>query len=218
MDFENLVIACLIFEKSGFHLDIKKTFFNVQIDEALREEKDEILKKFQKIKETEKMVDVLALHFYLKIYVKKKENVYISSDYGPEFFIHENIHGTCFHSNPGKILRLPAGLNCCKGSKFRYSDFFQFEDVKEILWDNEFTKAFETSFLYCDQMDNIESSTGLGLEIWKNTMINGKPSLEKMRSTNKTPKKMFFLDECFNILFLITNPKLFFRGRTNYKK
>ena len=75
MDFENLVIACLIFEKSGFHLDIKKTFFNVQIDEALREEKDEILKKFQKIKETEKMVDVLALHFYLKIYVKKPKGL-----------------------------------------------------------------------------------------------------------------------------------------------
>ena len=72
---------------------MKNTFFNSKIKGDMREEKNELIKKFKNIKNTDRMVDVLGLHFYIKIFYKKNEDIHISSDYGPELFIYENNNG-----------------------------------------------------------------------------------------------------------------------------
>ena len=214
MDFARIVDACLIFEKSKHFLNFKKTFFNQEItDKKMKVEQKVILKKMKKIKGEERIINWLALHFYFKLHVIKHASVFITPDYGAELFIIQNDNGTCFHSNPAKILRLPTGLNCCKDPKYRYSDFLEYTAVERFLRQFEFTKAFEQSFTFQEnKMHEYKSATGIGLEIWTKSKIDGK--LEPVRSTQLSEKNIFYLDNQFNILFLVTHEKLFFRRKS----
>jgi hypothetical protein len=172
-----------------------------------------IFKKMEKIKGEERIINWLALHFYLKLHVIEHESVFITPNYGAELFIFQNDNGTCFHSNPAKILRLPTGLNCCKDPKYRYSDFLEYTAVERFLRQFEFTKAFEQSFTFQEnKMHEYKSATGIGLEIWTKSKIDGK--LEPVRSTQLSEKNIFYLDNLFNILFLVTHEKLFFRRKS----
>ena len=85
--------------------------------------------------------------------------------------------------------------------------------MERFLRQFEFTKAFEQSFTFREnKMHEYESATGIGLEIWTKSKIDGK--LEPVRSTQLSEKNIFYLDNQFNILFLVTHEKLFFRRKS----
>ena len=216
MFLENLVKACLTSREFDFVLPFNKNFYNVEICEKLRDEKIRIIANFETITNVTKLVDLLAKRFQIKLFVKKCNDIFISGKNGPELFFYTNSYGFVFHSNPAKVLDLPTGLNCCKGPSYKYSDFFSHEIIGKFLKNDLYAKSMDNSFIYDEQINDIEKSSKLGIEVWASTKSGIKHKFEKLRSTNCSPKKIFYLDKSFKILFHVTKPKLLFRG--NMKK
>ena len=213
MSLANIITACLTSRTFDYCLPFKKSFNEIQISDSLLDEQIRIIDKFSNIKEYKILVDMIAKHFQIKIYFKKYDEIYISLEYGPELFLYENSNSTVFHTNPAKVLSLPAGLNCCLGPTYKYSDFFTYDQVKNFLNNDSFAKSMQNSFVYDGKLDDIEKSAMLGLEVWTSRRSAGKNKFEKLRSTTYSPKKLFYLDNSFKILFLVAKPKLLFRGQ-----
>ena len=103
------------------------------------------------------------------------------------------------HANPGKLAKLPTGVNKVRGCKYKLS---------EIL-----NKQFVHNCDYGSNWDEIEDKYGKGINIWqkRSTGLN-KSSITILRRSKKSPSIHLHCDQYFCKVFLITNDKLYFRG------
>ena len=138
-----LVLACLFFEKQKFCLPYTKSFINYKIEkEAFNTE--EI--KYSKITDIKNLVDTLSYRFQIKLFVQVETEIYQSEKYGPDFFFRFFNKTVIFHSFVAKIGPLPTGLSLKKGA---------ISDLKKSLNCKDVDKTI-VSFTLQDDLNKIE--------------------------------------------------------------
>ena len=126
------------------------------------------------------------------------DSLQVSNNDGPELFMRFKNNRLIFHTNPAKITVLPSGLNKVKGPKYKIKDLIGFSD-------DELSMTLQ-------DVPRIEEKYGISFEIWrkKNLKLH-KPCVKKIKSGNIP----VHCDTTTNILFLITDRKLYFRCNLN---
>ena len=140
-------------------------------------------------------IDTIGKLFGIKIDYLPNE---ASKSTGRELFMRYKNGNLIFHTNPGRITNLPSGLNKLKGPKYKIKDILGFSD-------NE-------SALFLRDVPDFERKYDVTLEIWekKNLKLN-KPCVKKIKSGTIRVHH----DKTTDILFLITDPKTYFRCNMN---
>ena len=88
----------------------------------------------------------------------------------------QNQFGYCFHTNPGRVLKLPVGLNVAKGSINRICDIFENLPI-------ELFSIRKYSLENDHQISVLEKTLQIRIEIWTRTTDNKHSNLQKVRST-----------------------------------
>lgn len=205
---------CLICEKQNFDLPLKRAFLNQKIPNELLSEKKLLLKKFENETDLESLTEALSFQFQIKILNQHFERFFVAENSGPAVFVYENQFGYCFHTNPGRVLKLPVGLNVAKGVVHKMKDLF--EKLPHELY------AIRKYSLQNDhQISVLENRLKCGIEIWSRSLDNKQPNIQKVRTPTfednedretQLPKIRFHLDKKFDLLLKITNEKMYFRG------
>ena len=122
----------------------------------------------------------------------------MSNSDGPELFMRYKNKRLIFHTNPAKITVLPSGLSKVKGAKYKIKDLIGFSN--------------DDSAMTLTDVPRIEEKYGVTFEIWrkKNLKLH-KPCVTKIKSGNIP----VHCDTTTNILFLISDRKLYFRCNLN---
>lgn len=118
-----------------------------------------------------------------------------SKRYGPEIFVIKKHDMLIGHSNPGKLAKLPSGVNKIKGCKYKLNEIFN--------------KDCETSDL---DWKEIEDKYDVGINIWLKTSTGlNKSSIKNLRRSTNEKSINLHCDPFFCKLFLICD-KIYFRG------
>ena len=193
-----IIAACLAFEKHDYEFkysilpyidcDICKKFKTKPIENKLSPSTP--LKTF---------LNDLAVYFSIKITFISCYGMY-STGVGKELFIRKTPHNFMFHSNPGRICKLPAGVGKRDGCYFKCSDILKYSTRNK--------DCTEDSVLRQIDADNIERKYDVGLMIW--TKNGREPRL--VRHTTKETKIHLHADSLTGTLFCIKDLKLYLRG------
>ena len=180
-----------------------------------------LLKKFEDESEIESLIEVISFQFQIKIFFKHFENCHVSENSGPGLFVCQNQFGYCFHTNPGRVLKLPVGLNVAKGSINRICDIFENLPI-------ELFSIRKYSLENDHQISVLEKTLQVRIEIWTRTTDNKHSNLQKVRSTfenvdidgekSMLPKIRLHLHKEFDLLLKITHKTLYFRGNLKLLK
>ena len=201
----NVINACILSEKFDYDLPIYEKFTNYKIDDKLLEKRDSLLNKH--CFTDKQTINELAKTMKCQIFYQKNNYFMESENFGPGVFIKEAWYGYHFHTNRGKVFVLPTGLNYTKKSFFRVTDIFDISSSKFVDY------FIEHNILRLkDQIDNLEEKLDVGFEIWTRSRNDGKLKFELKRRSKLNIKKLFHVHSDLNILFLITDTKLYFRG------
>ena len=140
----------------------------------------------------------------------------ISDNFGPDNFMEINKFGFIFHSDAGKVLLLPPGINCTKKTTFKISDL---SDLTLLSEENQVSSQSNNTLRFNDDLEKIEQHLKIGIEVWERTITSdGLYFIKKRKTETPYPKKRFHHEPSFSILFLVTNRKLYFRGNLNKLK
>ena len=140
----------------------------------------------------------------------------ISDNFGADIYIRINKFGYIFHSDAGKVLILPPGINCTKKTTFKISDLSDLTMFSKE--DQEYLQSKNTLRSH-DDLTKIEQHLKIGIEVWERTVAaDGIYFIKKRKTETPYPRKRFHHDPSFLILFLITYRKLYFRGHLNKLK
>ena len=143
-------------------------------------------------------IDELAKKYKLTIYYFDNQ-LFKSQVYGPAIFVMKKDDILIAHSNPGKLVKLPTGVNKIKGCKFRTKDILDVKSVKHCFLDSNW--------------DEIERECGKGVNIWRKIGKGlNKSTIENLRRSEIKPAINLHCDQYFCKVFLITCDKLYFRG------
>ena len=122
-----------------------------------------------------------------------------SNKHGPEvFMVHKN-ELLCAHKNPGKLAKLPAGVNKLKGCIYNLSDIIKqrCDDLCDVNTD----------------WKHIEEKFRVGINLWRKIGVGlNKTSIENLRRTKLEPAIHLHCDNVFSKVYLITCDKVYFRG------
>ena len=122
-----------------------------------------------------------------------------SHSYGPEIFVIRKEGFLVGHCNPGKLAKLPSGVNKVKGCKYKLSELINQDIVNDCCLDSNW--------------DEIERKFEIGINIWQKVTTG----LNKCVITNLKRSKLkksihLHCDPYFCKVFLVTCDKLYFRG------
>ena len=211
---ENIITACLLTKENEFNLPLLINYKNFKIKDGLLEKKELLVDKFRILTEPQMLIEVLAQEFQCQLFYKCARNEhFISNNYGPSTFIMQTYYAYNFHTNPGKLFWLPRCLHWKKNTLFRVSDIF---DLSKSIHSDYLSK--NNTLRLCDKIDDFEQKLNVGLEIWYRSRIDGKLKVELKRKTNLSNKKLFHMHSGFNILFLITDTQMYFKGHVRTLK
>ena len=122
-----------------------------------------------------------------------------SKSYGPEIFIMRKNGFFVGHCNPGKLAKLPTGVNKVKGCKYKLSDIINQNVMKDCCRDSNW--------------DEIERKFEIGINIWqKITTGLNKCVIKNLRRSKLTKSIHLHCDPYFCKVFLVSCDKLYFRG------
>ena len=118
----------------------------------------------------------------------------------------KNEHLFWFHSNCGRMINLPAGVNKLEGCRHRLDEILDICGVKKC-------KIEKCPLRFDTDLTVIETNYNVSFNIWQKTKEDGKYNIVNIRrgKNDKTVINLH-LDPIFNKLFLITDKKLYFRS------
>ena len=152
----------------------------------------------QPFEKLEKNLDYYANKYRLTIYFFHNKLVK-SKKFGPEVFILVKNGRFFAHKNPGKLAKLPAGVSKLDGCKYDFNEMF---GVKCGAFCNIHTKWAK-----------FEKKIGKGINIWRKESIGlNKSVITNVRRSKMMPAIHLHCDKRFNIVFLVTCDKLYFRS------
>ena len=204
---DNIVAACLIFKYYNFSLPYKKTFLNAKVPGHLLTKKNKLVRQNRE-KSVLEQINRLAACFNIFIYfIHDNDGVYQSNTCGPSLYIRINKHAFVFHSNAGKITKLPNGVAKMKECYHRLDDIINASNVRSKKVCLAFcTLNIHTIFYPIEQKYNV------GIEIWEKIGTAKKASFKKFREPRSELNIIkLHHDKLTNKLFLIQNEKLYFR-------
>ena len=122
-----------------------------------------------------------------------------SRRFGKEMFVVHKNGILLAHANPGKLAKLPAGVNKLHGCKYKLSELINKKCCDDCDIHTDWTK--------------IEQQIGKGINIWRkeSTSLN-KSTITNLRKSNLQPAIHLHCDKFFCKTFLITCKQLYFRG------
>ena len=143
-------------------------------------------------------INKLAKKFKLSIFLYDG-NLTKSRRFGKEMFVVHKNGILVAHANPGKLAKLPTGVNKLQGCKYKLSELINKKCCDDCDIDTDWTK--------------IEQEIGKGINIWRkvSTGLN-KSEVTNMRRSSLQPAIHLHCDTYFCKIFLITCDKLYFRG------
>jgi hypothetical protein len=216
MIHDKVIIACLTAEKYEFDIPPGKCFTNYKIDEELRNEKLLLIKKFESISSIKTFLETLAYKFQIRLNCIVNDEIMITENFGPDIFIKINKFGFIFHTDPGKVILLPPGINCTKNTAFRISDL---SDLKLLSNEDQEYLQLNNTLRFENDLKKIEQQLKIGIEVWERTVTSdGLYFIKKRKTETPYPKKRFHHEPSFSILLLVTNRNLYFRGHLNKLK
>ena len=132
----------------------------------------------------------LTIFYYDNKLIKSKR-------FGTEIFVMKRDDYFIAHRNPGKLAKLPTGVNKLKGCKYKLCEIIKQDCFEECDLDTDWIK--------------IENQFGFGINIWKKS--SSKSKIISVRRSSLQPAIHLHCDEFFCKVFLITCEKLYFRGQ-----
>ena len=146
----------------------------------------------------------LARKYSLSIFYYDN-NLTKSKRFGTELFVMKRDGYFIAHRNPGKLAKLPTGVNKLKGCKYKWSEIIKQDCFDDFDIDSDW-KFFEETF-------------GLGINIWSKVSSGlNMHKITNIRRSNLKPEIHLHCDKFFCKLFLITCDKLYFRGQRHLIK
>ena len=188
-----IIAACLAFKKHEYEFDyFTLPYVDCDICKIFRPKETE--KRLPSSTSIQSFLINLAKHFSIRITFVWPEGKHSVGD-GKELFIRQTPHNFIFHSNPGRICKLPAGVGKRDGCIFRIADILK--------------GAGETKgALRQKDLAAIQNKNGIGFTIW--TKTGRKPMI--IRKCTKSKPIHLHLDSLTDTLFLISDLKLYLRG------
>ena len=168
---------------------------------------ENLCRKFISTKETFVVENCLKLDKNINKYAKKFNltiflndgKLHKSKRYGKEMFVIFKGGVLRAHENPGKLAKLPAGVNKVKGCIFALRDIIkrECESVCDINTD----------------WRDVEKKFGVGINIWRKVGVGlNKTTIENVRRTTMKSAINLHCDKIFNKVYLITCDRVYFRG------
>ena len=139
-----------------------------------------------------------AKKYKLAIYMNDGE-LQKSQRYGREVFMTHRDGKIYAHKNPGKLAKLPTGVDKIRGCKYKMRDILKMECDEDCDIDTDW--------------DKIEKRFGVGINLWRKVSLglNKNTIINLRRSTLKNAIHLH-CDNVFHKIFLVTGHDLYFRG------
>ena len=156
---------------------------------------------FESCDDTDFNLNKLAQKYKLSIYFYNGK-LNKSHRFGKEMFVVYKNGGLVGHYNPGKLAKLPTGVNKLSGCKYKLSDIINQKSCDDCDIETDWKK--------------IEQKIGKGINIWRKESLGlNKSEIRNIRRSSLLPALHLHCDKYFNKVFLITCDKLYFRGHRN---
>ena len=128
-----------------------------------------------------------------------------SQRYGKEVFMTHRDGKLYAHENPGKLAKLPTGVDKIRGCKYKMRDILKMECDEDCDIDTDWNM--------------IEKKFGVGINLWRKMSLGlNKNKIINLRRTKLKPAIHLHCDHLFHKMFLVTCPHLYFRGNKKLLK
>ena len=149
----------------------------------------------------------LAKNFSRRLVILNDDGKFEYGQNGRDFFILFRNDKIFYHSNAGRVTKLPAGVGKLNKPIHRLDAIIFSLNGRKL-------KCETCPLLGKCKFDDLEKLYKIRLEVWSKSKINSKFSIVKLRTSKnlKWPLARLHLDSKTERLFLIQNTSLYFRG------
>ncbi len=206
---KDIVTACLLFRDNNYSFPYS-TFVTTKFSTVDKNRKKELFEEFQNRK-INNFVEALAQRFQITIHFVHNDDTIKSGEYGRELFMRQNDHLFWFHSNCGRMINLPAGVNKFQGCIHRLDEILDHCKVKKC-------KLSICPLRFDTDLKSIEKKYKVSFNIWQKTkktcpLRSNQFEIQNIRRGKKSKNQInLHHDPIFNKLFLITDKTLYFRS------
>lgn len=205
----DLISCCLVFKYNNYTFSYKTIqVLPTEQSDSIKKEIKILMKKYEKINNILIFLKQLGLHFDILITFLYYDQKFSSQTIGRELFVRQNKHLFWFHSNAGKIVKLPAGVGKLQGCLHRLDDIINFTK------DEKNTKLVHCPLHINANFRRLEKKYQVSLEVWTKKKLTTKTfDIKKVRTAKKFKNKIqLHCDLETGKLFLIRDSNLYFRG------
>ena len=201
---KDIIAACLLFRENNYSFPYS-SFVTTAYGDVDTNRKNVLYSEFGN-RNMVKFIESLANRFLITIHFVNNDDTIRSCEYGRELFMRKNEHLFWFHSNCGRMINLPAGVNKLEGCRHRLDEILDICGVKKC-------KIEKCPLRFDTDLTVIETNYNVSFNIWQKTKEDGKYNIVNIqRGENDKTVINLHLDPIFNKLFLITDKKLYFRS------
>ena len=201
---DNVLTACLTYEDHENHFEYAQSFVNFKLSDKLYNEIKLLKEKYKHITCLNEFTNLLGYQFQLTLMVITDDGKYVSISYGPELYVRINEFAYSFHSNAGKVVKLPAGLGKTRIPIHRLDEILNKTIGKQI-------KLQKCPLHIHTDFEKLEDEYNCAFHIWGK---NGHADFKRVRTSKKLVNPIHLHhDPVTGKLFLILDKKLYFRGQ-----
>ena len=201
---KDIITACLLFRENNYSFPYS-LFVTTAFGDVDTNRKNVLFSEFGN-RNLVKFIESLANRFQITIHFVNNNDTIRSREYGRELFMRKNEHLFWFHSNCGRMINLPAGVNKLEGCRHRLDEILDICGIKKC-------KIEKCPLRYNTDLSVIERDHCISINIWHKTKQDGKYNIVNIRRGNNEGTVInLHHDPIFNKLFLITDTKLYFRS------
>ena len=201
---KDIITACLLFRENNYSFPYS-SFVTTTFGDIDQRHKNKLYKEFGNCNLFD-FVECLANNFHITIHFVYDDHTIRSREYGKELFMRKNEYLFWFHSNCGRMVNLPSGVNKLQGPCHRLDEILGQCEVKKC-------KITKCPLRYNTDLDVLEKEHGVTFRIWQKTRKDKTYAIKNIRrGNNGGPVINLHHDPIFNKLFLITAKSLYFRS------
>lgn len=204
----DLLTACLIFKEQNYSFPYRENVTIQQLSNSNQTKRSFLLTQLDKIEDIKLFIDKISFDLKITLHYIHFSKKYSSTINGPEIFIRKTETMFWFHSNGGRVTKLPAGVNKLVGCRHRLDDILNYINGDTQIKHNECTLNIKSN------LQKLEKDHNVSMEIWQKKNVGPyKFDIQRIRKSKKMGNLIqLHFDELTEKLFLITDPNLYFRG------
>ena len=200
---KDIITACLLFRENNYSFSYS-SFVTTAFGDVDENRKNVLYSEFAN-HNVVNLIESLANRFQITIHFVNYDKTVRSREYGFELFMRRNEHLFWFHSNCGRMINLPAGVNKLNGCCHRLDEILNRCGIK--------CKIVKCPLRFDGDLTAIETKFNISFNIWEKTKQDGKYNIVNVRRGTSGGQVIdLHRDLIFNKLFLITAKKLYFRS------